>query len=174
MRHKRSRALHWHSNSNAPVLHLQITITGSKLEAWDLLIEGSSSTLTAILEKEDKSEEESEGGGRWWEWSSQTISLVATTSLTCERVTGEGSGFRGARGTGGKPSVRVLDSTNSGDTCEDPGPVEGVRAERGDKEGGGVAKASGHLVARSHLSALSDSCNFLYLTGGRGVSPPMQ
>ena len=27
MRHKRSGALHWHSNSNAPALHPQITIT---------------------------------------------------------------------------------------------------------------------------------------------------
>jgi hypothetical protein len=75
------------------------------------------------------------------------MSLVATTSSTCKRVTREGSGFRGARGTGGKPSIRVLDSTNLEDTCEDPGPTEGIRVERGDKRGGGVAKASGHLVA---------------------------
>jgi hypothetical protein len=66
------------------------------------------------------------------------MSLVTTTSLTCERVTGEGSGFRGAKGTGGTPGVGVHDSMNSGNMPEDPGPTEGVRAERGDRlEGGG-------------------------------------
>jgi hypothetical protein len=97
--------------------------------------------------QEGKLEEESEGEGWWQEWSSWTMSLIATTSSTCESVTGEGSGFKGARGTGGKPSIGVLNSTNSGDMSEDPGHVEGVMAERGDKRGGGVAKASGHLVA---------------------------
>jgi hypothetical protein len=75
------------------------------------------------------------------------MSLIATTSSTCERVTGEGSGFRGAMGTGGKPGIGVRDSTNSGDTYEDPGPVEGVRAERGDRLGGGVAEARGRRAA---------------------------
>jgi hypothetical protein len=59
------------------------------------------------------------------------MSLVATTSSTCKRVTREGSGFRGARGTGGKPSIRVLGSTNLGDTCEDPGPTEGGKGGKG-------------------------------------------
>jgi hypothetical protein len=75
------------------------------------------------------------------------MSLIATTSSTCERATGEGSGFRGAKGTGGKPGIGVLNSMNSGDMPEDPGPMEGVRAERGDKRAGGVAEAGGHLVA---------------------------
>jgi hypothetical protein len=75
------------------------------------------------------------------------MSLVVITSSTCERVTGEGSGFRGAKGTGGKPSVGVHDSTNSGDTPEDPVPAEGVRAERGDRLGGGVAETAGHRAA---------------------------
>jgi hypothetical protein len=68
------------------------------------------------------------------------MSLVATTSSTCKRVTGEGSGFRGAKGTGGKPGVGVHDSTNSGDTPEDPGPAEGVRVERGEEWVGGWPK----------------------------------
>ena len=68
---------------------------------------------------------------------SWTILLVARTSSTCERVTGEGSGFRGVNGIGGKPGIRVCDATNLGDTCEDLRLFEGVRAERGDKEGGG-------------------------------------
>jgi hypothetical protein len=72
--------------------------------------------------------------------------LVATISLTCERVTREGSGFRGANGTKGKPSIGVHNSTNLGETPEDP-EANGVRVERGDKRGGGVAKASGCQVA---------------------------
>jgi hypothetical protein len=114
-----------------------VSIQGLKLEAWDLLTEESSSSLTAIPKEEGKSEEESEGGGWWQEWSSQTMSLVVTVSLTCKRVTGERSGFRGARGTGGKPGIGVYDATYLGETSEDPRPNDGVRAERGDKEGGG-------------------------------------
>jgi hypothetical protein len=83
-------------------------------------------------------EEESEGGGRWWDWSSRTMSLVATASLTCERVTREGSGLRGARGTGGKPSIGVYNSMNSGETPKSPSP-DGVRVERGAEKEGGVA-----------------------------------
>jgi hypothetical protein len=119
-----------------------VSIQGSKLEAGDRVTKESSVSI-AISEEEGKSDEASEGGGWWREWSSRTMSLVATTSSTCERVTREGSGFRGAMGTGGKPSVRVHDSTNSGDKCEDPGPTEGVRAERGVRLGGGVAEAGG-------------------------------
>jgi hypothetical protein len=39
--------------------------------------------------------------------------------------------------------------------------------ERGDKRGGGVPEASGHLAAQSHSSALPASISFLE-TGGRG------
>jgi hypothetical protein len=77
---------------------------------------------------------------------SWTMLLVATTSSTWERVTGKGSGFSGARGTRGKPSIGVHDSMNFGETPESPSP-EGVRAERGEQRGGGVAEASGCLVA---------------------------
>jgi hypothetical protein len=42
------------------------SVQGSKLEARDRMIEGSS-TSTAISEEEGESEEESEGGGWWWE-----------------------------------------------------------------------------------------------------------
>jgi hypothetical protein len=66
---------------------------------------------------------------------------MVRTSSTCKSVTGEGSGFRGASGTGGKPDVGVQDSINSGDTCEDPAPREGGKAERGESEGGGEAEA---------------------------------
>jgi hypothetical protein len=60
------------------------------------------------------------------------MSLVATTSLTCESVTREGSGFRGVRGTRGKPSIGVLNATYTGETYEDLGPSDGVMVERGD------------------------------------------
>ena len=52
-----------------------------------------------------------------------------------------------AKGIGGKPGIRVCDATYSGEMCEDPEPSDGVRVERGDKKGGGVAEAGGYLVA---------------------------
>ena len=113
-----------------------MSVQRSKLKAQDLLSKGSSSSSTAIHKEEGELEEESKGGWRWWEWSSLTMLLVVTTSSTCKSVTGEGSGFRGARGTRGKPGVRVLDAMYLGEICEDPGPSDGVRVERGDKEGG--------------------------------------
>jgi hypothetical protein len=123
-----------------------VLVQGLKLEARDQMTEESSTSI-AISQEEGELEEESKGGGWWREWSSQTMSLIATTSSTCERVTGEGSGFREAMGTRGKPGVGVCDSTNSGDMCEDPRPAEGVMAERGDRLGGGVAEARGHRAA---------------------------
>jgi hypothetical protein len=72
---------------------------------------------------------------------------MARMSSTCKSVTEEGSGFRGTNGTEGKPSIRVHDFTNSGKTCEDPRPSDGVRAKRGNKEGRGEAGASGYLAA---------------------------
>jgi hypothetical protein len=129
-----------------------------------------SSTSTAIKEDDGESEDAHEEGGRWQETRSQTISLVARMSSTCERVTGEGSGFRGAIGTGGKPSIGVHEATNSGDTCEDPRLLEGVRAKKGERAGGGVARASGHLAAKSHSRALKCSQIFgsMGARGGRG------
>jgi hypothetical protein len=100
---------------------------------------GVPSTSTTIKEDDGELEEAHKEGDRWWGAKSWTISLVARTSSTCKRVTGEGSGFRGAIGTGGKPGVGVSDAMNSGDMCEDPGLFEGVRAERGERVGGGVA-----------------------------------
>jgi hypothetical protein len=73
----------------------------------------------------------------------------------------EGKWIQRANDTGGKPGIGVRDFTNSGETCEDPGPNDEVRAERGDRKGGGVARAGGHLVAQSLLSALLDSWIFL-------------
>jgi hypothetical protein len=128
---------------------------------------GVPSTSTTIEEDDGELEEAHKEGDRWWGAKSWTISLVARTSSTCKRVTGEGSGFRGAIGTGGKPGVRVSDAMNSGDMCKDPGLFKGVRAERGERVGGGVAKASGHMAARSHSKAL----NFFWIfrsMGGRG------
>jgi hypothetical protein len=119
-----------------------VSVQGSKLKARDQMTKESLTSI-AISEEEGESVEEIEGGVWWQDWSSWTMLLIAITSSTCERVTGEGSGFRGAMGTGGKPGVRVCDSMNSGDTCEDPGPAEGVRAERGERLGGGVAEAGG-------------------------------
>jgi hypothetical protein len=143
-----------------------VSVQGSKLEARDWMTEESSTSI-AISEEEGESKEEIEGGGWWWDWRSWTMSLVATTSSTCERVTREGSGFRGAMGTGGKPGVGVHNSMNSGDTCEDPGPAEGVRAERGERLGGGVAEAGGGRAAWSQSRALLASISFLE-RGGRG------
>jgi hypothetical protein len=88
------------------------SIHGLKLEAWDLLSKGTSSMTTAIDEDEEELEEVSEGEEWWWDMRSWTISLVVRTSLTWESVTREGSGYRGAIGTGGKPGVGVWDSTN--------------------------------------------------------------
>jgi hypothetical protein len=66
------------------------------------------------------------------------------TSSTCKSITKERSGFRGANGIGGKPGIGVRDSMNSGETCKDPTPRDGVRAERGNNKGGGVVGARGH------------------------------
>jgi hypothetical protein len=125
-----------------------VSVQGLKLEARDRMTEEASTSI-AISEEEGESEEENEGGGGWQDWRSRTMLDVVTMSSTCERVTGEGSGFRGARGTGGKPSVGVLDSTNSGDTPEDPGPAEGVKGGRGERRGGGVAEAAARGVAEA-------------------------
>ena len=73
----------------------------------DWVGEGSALTSTAISKEGGKDGAESGAGGRWREWISQTMSLVARTSSTCESVTGEGSGFRGANSTGGGPGVGV-------------------------------------------------------------------
>jgi hypothetical protein len=73
-----------------------VSVQGLKLEARDRMFE-ESLTLIAIFKEEGELEEESEGGGWWRDWSSRTMLLVATTSSTCERVTREGSGFRGAK-----------------------------------------------------------------------------
>jgi hypothetical protein len=59
------------------------------------------------------------------------MSLVATTSSTCERVTGEGMGLSGARGAGGGRGVGVRETTNSGETWEDSARERG-RGERGE------------------------------------------
>jgi hypothetical protein len=93
-----------------------------KLKAWDIQSKELFSTSTAINEDNGELEDESEGEGWWQEARSQTITLVVRVPSTCKSVTGEGSGFRGASSTGGKPGVRVHNSTNSGDMCEDPGP----------------------------------------------------
>jgi hypothetical protein len=45
--------------------------------------------------------------------------LDVMMSLTWERVTGKGSGFRGINGTRGKPEVMVYDYTNLGNTCKE-------------------------------------------------------
>jgi hypothetical protein len=74
--------------------------------------------------------------------------LVTRASSTCESVTREGSGFRGANGTGGSPGIGVQDSTILGETCEDPASWEGGRAERGESDGGGVAEAGGHNTSK--------------------------
>jgi hypothetical protein len=123
-----------------------VSVQGSKLKVRDWMTEEASTSI-AISKEEGESEEENEGGGGWRDWRSQTMLDVVTMSSTCERVTGEGSGFRGAKGTRGKPSVRVLDSTNSGDTPEDPRPAEGVKGGRGERRGGGVAEAAGRRAA---------------------------
>jgi hypothetical protein len=143
-----------------------VSVQGSKLKARDQMTKESLTSI-AISEEEGESVEEIEGGVWWRDWSSWTMLLIAITSSTCERVTREGSGFRGAMGTGGKPGVRVCDSMNSGDTCEDPGPAEGVRAERGERLGGGVAEAGGGWAAWSWSRALPASISFLE-RGGRG------
>ena len=59
------------------------------------------------------------------------MSLVATTSSTCESVTGEGMGLSGAKGAGGGRGVGVRETTNSGETWEDSARERG-RGERGD------------------------------------------
>jgi hypothetical protein len=59
------------------------------------------------------------------------MSLVATTSLTCERVTGEGRGLSGAKGAGGGRGVGVRETTISRETWEDSA-RERVRGERGE------------------------------------------
>jgi hypothetical protein len=74
--------------------------------------------------------------------------LVARASSTCKSITGEGSGFRGANGTGGSPDIEVQDSTISGETCEDPAPWEGGRVKRGESDRGGVAKAGGRNASK--------------------------
>jgi hypothetical protein len=73
------------------------------------------------------------------------MSLVATTSSTCERVTGEGMGLSGARGAGGGRGVGVRETTNSGETWEDSARDRG-RGERGegaDTGGDGGTGATG-------------------------------
>jgi hypothetical protein len=66
--------------------------------------------------------------------------LTVITSSTWESVIGERSGFEGANGTRGKPSIGVCDCTNSGDIYKDPRPSDRVRAKRGERgaRGGGV------------------------------------
>jgi hypothetical protein len=59
------------------------------------------------------------------------MSLVVTTSSTCERVTGEGMGFSGAKGAGGGRGVGVRETMNSGETWEDSA-LERGRGERGE------------------------------------------
>ena len=92
---------------------------------------------------------------------------MARTSSTCDRVTEEGSGFRGAIGSGGKPGIEVQDSMNSGEICEDPVPRKGGKAKRGDSEGGGEAKAGGRRAARFHLYTVA-AFQILGSGGGRG------
>jgi hypothetical protein len=73
------------------------------------------------------------------------MSLVATTSSTCERVTGEGMGLSGARGAGGGRGVGVRETTNSGEMWEDSTRDRG-RGERGEGAetgGDGGAGATG-------------------------------
>jgi hypothetical protein len=60
--------------------------------------------------------------------------LIARMSSTCESVTGEGSGLKGANGTGGNPGIRVQDSTNSGEITEDPAPWGRGWVGRGESE----------------------------------------
>jgi hypothetical protein len=143
------------------------SIHGSKLEVWDLLSKGTSSMSTTIDEDKGELKEVSKGEEWWQDTRSQTISLVARTTSTCESVTGEGSGFRGANGSGGKPGVRVQDSTNLGETCEDPAPRKGGKAERGESKGGGKAEAGGCRAARFHLSTIA-AFQILGSEGGRG------
>jgi hypothetical protein len=73
--------------------------------------------------------------------------LVATTSSTCERVTGEGMGLSGARGAGGGRGMGVHETTNSGEMWEDAA-LERGRGERGEGaetggDGGGGATGAG-------------------------------
>jgi hypothetical protein len=76
--------------------------------AWDWAGEGSAtSASTAISEEGGETDGESRGEGGWQELISWTKLLVVRMSSTCESVTGEGSGFRGANGTGGGLGVRV-------------------------------------------------------------------
>jgi hypothetical protein len=45
---------------------------------------------------------------------------------TCESVTGEESGFKGANNIGGKPEVEVYDSINLGEHVKTLDPVMGL------------------------------------------------
>jgi hypothetical protein len=115
----------------------------------DWVGEGSASTSTAISKEGGKEGAESGAGGRWQELISWTMSLVVRMSSTCESVTGEGSGFRGANSTGGGPSVGVRESTNLGETYKDPTPWgrgwvrRGESKERGEEAQPGGGRASG-------------------------------
>jgi hypothetical protein len=134
--------------------------------AWDWVGEGSASSSIAISKEGGEEGVESRAGGRWQEWISRIKLLVVSTSSTCKSVTGEGSGFRGANSTGGKPGVSVQDSTNSGEMCEDPAPWEGGRVERGECDRGGVAKAGGHNASKFHCCTLAAFP--IFRSGGEG------
>jgi hypothetical protein len=95
------------------------------------------------------------------------MSLVATTSSTCERVTGEGRGLSRARGTGGSLGVGVRKTTNSGEMWEDSARDRG-REERGEGaetggDGGAGATGAGGMRATGVSSGQGGSFFFLVL-----------
>ena len=95
------------------------------------------------------------------------MSLVARTSSTCESVTGEGSGFKGANGTGGSPGVGVRDTMNSGEMTEDPASCGRGWVRRGESEERGEgAQAGGSRVSRVRSFAL-EAFGILQSRGGR-------
>jgi hypothetical protein len=67
------------------------------------------------------------------------MSLVATTSSTCKRVTGEGSGFRGARALGENPALGSLIPQARG-TC-----LKTLGLQRGSGWKGGIKGEGGCL-----------------------------
>jgi hypothetical protein len=96
------------------------------------------------------------------------MSLVARTSSTCESVTGEGSGFKGANGTGGSPGVGVRDTMNSGEMTEDPASCGRGWVRRGEsEERGEEAQAGGGRASGVHFFAV-EAFGILQSRGGRG------
>jgi hypothetical protein len=96
------------------------------------------------------------------------MSLIARTSSTCESITGEGSGFRGANGTGGNPGIGVQETTNSGETKGDPAPWGRGWVRWGDsEERGEEAQAGGGRASKVRSFAL-EAFRILRSGGGRG------